>query len=406
MKVYIPTNLLCFLAFLLLLQPIIYCADFTVIGGNESTEDSGAPGAWQFHKFYPNNITINAGDRIRFRTHDLEGHIIVFSHILHQFAAPDGKGGLLMDNLTFPTGGNVVDGTREISSGRLFKTTQSPYPYEWYATFPNEGVFPYYCLFHPFTMTGVVHVNPIDAKYEKTPAQNEAEIAAALESDIAITDGLAEEFGLVNNVTGTPHPNGGSVYQIVVGWGNIVTASAYMRFAPQSQFTIQVGDTVNFTQGSMHTPHGVAFNSSGTFVDLEVDQFTMGKDTIVPVYVVPTGNNTHYTGGFVSAGVFFPLDAQTGITYFTIRFMKPGVYPFMCPYHSFTGMVGTITVCDGSNCSGTDDGNTTTSSSSDSSSDSDSASDGDYDDDDSSAIKRSYASLLPIVIMLAIALMQ
>lgn len=62
-----------------------------------------------------------------------------------------------------------------------------------------------------------------------------------------------------------------------------------MRFSPQATFTIQVGDTVNFTQGSMHTPHGVAINESGSFIDLESNQFIMGQGikSIVAPSVLP-----------------------------------------------------------------------------------------------------------------------
>jgi len=51
---------------------------------------------------------------------------------------------------------------------------------------------------------------------------------------------------------------------------------------------------------------------------------------------------------------FFPLDADLGISHYAIKFLKPGVYPFECPYHSYTGMVGTITVCDDNNYCGSD----------------------------------------------------
>lgn len=67
-----------------------------------------------------------------------------------------------------------------IGDSYVRRTTASPYPYEWYATFPQPGAFHFYCIFHPFTMYGDVYVNPADTPYVRTPAQVDADTKAAV----------------------------------------------------------------------------------------------------------------------------------------------------------------------------------------------------------------------------------
>jgi plastocyanin len=101
---------------------------WTVLVGGEAAvepQEYGPSGAWQFMRFYPENITINVGDKIEWILKGSEPHTVTF-------LGPDGKmpGLLFPENnsshrllfntlVILPQGGLTYNGTKLTGSGQL-----------------------------------------------------------------------------------------------------------------------------------------------------------------------------------------------------------------------------------------------------------------------------------------------
>lgn len=138
--------------------------------------------------FFPNVITIDAGDTVQFSG---VGHTVTFP----------GKSGKLPPSTSpqaqMPAGGTSYNGSTFTSSGLMMG---KPYA----LTFTKPGVYPYYCLLHP-GMMGVVIVNPTGTAYPSTQAQYIAESARQEQADFAAGETAMHAFKLksVRNANGT-----------------------------------------------------------------------------------------------------------------------------------------------------------------------------------------------------------
>jgi plastocyanin len=138
--------------------------------------------------FFPNVITIDAGDSITFQG---EGHTVTF---------PGADGKLLpptSPQAQMPAGTSTYDGSTFTSSGILMG---NPYA----LTFTKPGVYPYYCLLHP-GMMGVVIVNPAGTQYPMTQAQYDAQAQQQEQADFSAGNQVVANFHLKTkrNANGT-----------------------------------------------------------------------------------------------------------------------------------------------------------------------------------------------------------
>jgi plastocyanin len=310
----------------------------------EQTE-AGPAGAWQLLNFYPNKITINVGDTILWKLNSAEPHTVTFPAPGEQPPAlliPEGGGsqGIMMNPLAvFPQGTDTYSGTVLTGSGQMGAGPQ--FPTEYKLTFTKAGTYDYNCLFHSM-MTGTVVVQDAGTAYPQTQDQIDAEAQAQIEAD---TQAAMQAEAQAQQVTNQPGPNGTTIYAVNVGWGN--GKLAYMRFSPQD-LSIHVGDTVEWTQQDVETPHTVTFTSGGTvpeFVLTEPQQSGPPKVVVNPDVLAPAGGSTYSGQGYFNSGLIFGTQVPLpGSRSYSLVFDTPGTYDYVCVIHDEFGMVGKITV--------------------------------------------------------------
>jgi plastocyanin len=321
---------------------------WTVLVGGEaqiSQQPGGPAGAWQFMRFYPETITINPGDTVVWKLNSAEFHTVTFpapGEQLPAFLIPEGGDSQrLIANpaVAFPQGGPTYDGTAYTNSGLLMMAPG--FPQEFKLTFTNPGDFAYQCAVHSM-MKGHVIVQAAGTAYPKTQAQYDAEAKAQLASDTAAAKKMEAEASIV---TTKPGANGATTYQIKIGAGD--AAMAWMRFGQQN-LTIHAGDTVEWVQNDVETPHTITFTSGETPpMDIVAEPQASGPPKLVlnPVVVTPAGGTTYSGAGFFNSGLLQGTQSPApGPRSYSLTFDKPGAYNYICALHSDMGMVGTITV--------------------------------------------------------------
>ena len=144
-----------------------------LVGGQAGVEQQamGPAGAWQFMRFYPDRITINAGDTIVWKLASAEPHTVTFPAPGEQPPAliiPEGEDSqrMLFNPLAaLPQGGSDYDGTAFTGSGQMGMEPQ--FPKEYSLTFTTPGSYEYICVLHdPMGMVGQVTVQAQGAPAE------------------------------------------------------------------------------------------------------------------------------------------------------------------------------------------------------------------------------------------------
>jgi plastocyanin len=325
---------------------------WTVLVGGESEmvqQAMGQMGAWQMMRFYPQTITINAGDTVHWKLNSAEPHNVAFPKMGDK--GPDlivTEGGtsqrLLFNPLAIlPQGGPTYDGSALAGSGQLGGEPQ--FPTEWKLTFAQPGTYVYFCDFHPM-MTGVVIVQAAGAAYPKTQAQIDADAKAQLDADAAAA--LKAEAS-INATKPKPvdfRPDGTATFQIQVGYGDGILT--WMRFNP-TNLTVHVGDTVQWVQNDPMAPHNVMIVSSDAKEPALVlpEPQTAGPPKLVlnPDAFGPAGAATYSGKGLFNSGMMWGTkDPTPGPRTYSLTFDTPGTYKYSCVLHASMGMVGQITV--------------------------------------------------------------
>jgi plastocyanin len=321
---------------------------WTVLVGGEaqiSQQPEGPAGAWQFMRFYPETITINAGDTVVWKLNSAEFHTVTFPAPGEQapaFLVPEGGDSqrLIANPLVaFPQGGATYDGTAYTNSGLLMRAPQSPQEFK--LAFDKPGDYAYLCAVHTM-MKGHVIVQEAGKAYPKTQAQYDAEAKAQLADDTAAAAKM--EAG-ASTATTKPGPNGTTVYQVKIGAGDGMMA--WMRFGP-TNLTIHVGDTVEWVQNDVETPHTVTFTSGQKEPeDILTEPQASGPPKLVfnPEVAAPAGGATYSGTGFFNSGLLQgTMSPIPGPRNYSLVFDQPGTYNYVCALHDGMGMVGTITV--------------------------------------------------------------
>lgn len=174
--------------------------------------------------FFPNVLTIDAGDSVTFTG---TGHTVTFPGADGKLPASTSPAAQM------PAGGSTYDGSTFTSSGLL---TGKPYTLQ----FTKPGVYPYYCLLHP-GMMGVVIVNPAGTAYPMTQAQYDAQSQQQEQADFSAGEKAVASFHLKtkHNANGTttyyaqtdaPEPQAVS-FQLKAAGGSSATGNALIAFA-------------------------------------------------------------------------------------------------------------------------------------------------------------------------------
>ncbi|WP_338602785.1 plastocyanin/azurin family copper-binding protein [Sulfolobus tengchongensis] len=266
--------------------------------------------------FYPEIITIDAGDSITFIVNSTEPHTVTFlsgNPPLNPF----------LPQSLLPMGGSIYNGTGIVSSGLLF-------PGQTYTlTFTTPGVYIYQCTIHP-GMVGVVIVNPAGTPYPLNQSQYDQ--IAYLQNLQALQSG--ESLLQQVNLPATPGPNGTLIWHIDAGFETPVSTEvtlnpvnsnvnglAILSMAIPGELTVQVslsgltpGKTykVGIYEGAAEVGGNVLYNlspitasSNGTGVSLTTLKIPPLSPYIPTSFGIPAAGwyiNVSSSGGAVATG--------------------------------------------------------------------------------------------------------
>lgn len=273
-------------------------------GGSEQSE------AIQALDFYPNTITIHAGDTITWSNPTSIPHMIAIPQAGQ--SPPPGPPN------PAPVGGRLFDNSAYISSGFLLKSKT------YSVKFTVPGTYAYYCMVHPPEMTSTVVVLPASMPLPMSAAQYAAQSATALAADLQAGVASLQLF---------PYAPGGThlAAGIAPGLpGPTHSQSTVLRFLDDTttngNITIPVGTTLTWTNESNNVPHTVTFP-------------ILGQQPSGPPDQPPAGGSTYDGTVFTNSGVMIPT------TTYSLTFTKAGTYTYYCLFHDGpTGMIGTVTV--------------------------------------------------------------
>lgn len=321
---------------------------WTVLVGGEAgiqQEEMGPAGEWQFMRFYPDTITINAGDTIVWRLNSAEPHTVTFPNFGEkppELVIPEGGASqrmMLNPLAAFPQGGNSYGSVGLTGSGQMDRG--AGFPQEYKLTFTSPGSYEYFCAFHTM-MTGKVIVQAPDSGYPRTQAQIDADAAAQLAADAADAGAVQP---IANMVSTRPGLNGTTVHEVHVGYGNGIMA--WMRFGP-TDLTVKKGDTVVWVQSDVDTPHTVTLTSGAAEPELiltEPQPQGPPKLIVNPMVLAPAGGPVYSGTGYFNSGFIWGMLAPIpGPRSYSLTFDTPGTFEYICVLHDMMGMKGHITI--------------------------------------------------------------
>jgi len=333
---------------------------WTVLVGAESEvtqSDHGPVGAWQFMRFYPDNLTVNEGDTIDFKLNSSEFHNVMMlgpSQQPPQTLIPEGGSShrVLANPATFlPQGGNTYDGSATVGSGQMVRGPQGVQDYK--LTFPKAGSYQYICSIHSgvnpanaqvMGMVGKLTVQAAGSAYPQTQAQIDADAQAAMTADAAEA---AKSDADAQKVATRPGPNGSTVYTVNMGYTAMNGMADWMRFS-QPDISIHEGDSIEWVQKADMAPHTVTLVSGGKepdFIQPEAQPAGPPKLVINPQVALPAGGSTYNGTGYFNSGIIEgTMNPAPGPRNYTLTFAQQGRYEYICVIHDQEGMSGYVTV--------------------------------------------------------------
>jgi len=309
--------------------------------------------------FFPEQITINAGDAIYFEFPTppgfhtatfLSGQAVPPLIIPDEATPPSSAGGpptlIVNPAAAFPSGGANYDGTGFVNAG--LDVVRLPDDPPFVLTFTTAGTYDYRCIPHGVVMQGSVVVQeagaPLPEDQAAIDARGERERAALIEEGKALIAQYAE-------ATATRRDDGTTLWEVAAGAGE--GQARVMRFLPD-RLEIKAGDTVRWVNRAKTEPHTVTFLGDGAEQpeDILVEPQADGQPRIVqnPLTLFPQGGSVYRGEGYVNSGFLGELNGEPlpGGPAFELTFDTPGDYPYYCILHASgpegPGMAGTITV--------------------------------------------------------------
>jgi plastocyanin len=270
--------------------------------------------AYQGLQFYPNAITIDAGDTITWTFPSGEPHTVT---LLGPKSSPPPP---TDPSVAQPAGGTTYDGSTYTSSGFLLGGKA------YSLTFTKPGVYQVYCLIHG-GMDQTITVQSAGAAYPSTQADLTAQASAAEKNDLQVATNALAQFPYT---AGGPHVAAGISYGLSTA--NPPPSSSVLRFLNGTSLnegttSVPAGTTVTWTNLSSNMPHTVTFGAAGQPFP-QMNPFS------------PPSGPTSYDGTqVVNSGVLMPGQS------FSLTFTKAGTYQYHCLFHDDTeNMIGTIVV--------------------------------------------------------------
>lgn len=308
--------------------------------------------------FFPEEITVNAGDRIFYDIHGL--HTVTFlgeqeappflvpeaQALGTPVAADDAERWVLNPAAAFPSGPPVHDGTGYVNSG-IPDPTAPPVVLE----FTAPGTFEYLCLVHPVMMKATVVVQEQGAERPHDQAYYDAEAHAQVETVLEQGRAMIEQHSEAAQAT----PAAGTTWDVAAGVGE--DQAQVLRFLPD-RLEIRAGDTVRWTQRSGTEPHTVTFPGENPPPELIlIEPQPVGPPLLVmnPEVMDPAGGPSYDGTSFANSGWLqeespeFPEGVEFPQAW-ELTFDQPGEYRYYCALHAgaeggeLMGMVGTIVV--------------------------------------------------------------
>ncbi|HEU5480621.1 MAG TPA: plastocyanin/azurin family copper-binding protein [Candidatus Tumulicola sp.] len=281
--------------------------------------------ALQALDFYPNVITIDAGDTITYQIAGGTGgdaHTVSFVPAKMKMPSP-------LDPLDLvPRGGTIITGKKFVNSGILVGGQTFT------LSFPKPGTYRIVCLFHEPAMEGTVVVQkagthyPHGVKYYQRigESQQRNDLGAARAS-VALfpfkPGGTMLAAGIAPGLVQYP-PSDATVLRYV----DTTDAS---QLQTSGNLTIKVGTVVTWVNETANEPHTITLNVAG--------QKKLPNIPPDPPVNFKRHGITDYDGSqVVNSGTFL------GGTAVRLRFTKAGKFFYGCLYHDNSGMDGTITV--------------------------------------------------------------
>jgi plastocyanin len=331
---------------------------FNATVGHEIFTEEGKKSSWQATRFYPENITVNAGDSIMWKFDSgVEPHTVSFLSgskmptLVTPAPQPAGPPKLEVSPvIVYPQGGKSYDGTGVVSSGLV--AADIPGPKDYSLSFTKPGTYTFVCLLHAVQlpdgtfigMQGKVTVQAAGSAYPKTNAQVQAEAAAMMAEDEHEAMEAESEAKMVTTSAGD---NGTTVHHVNAGYqiAKPTYTLDYMRFAP-SDINISVGDTVEWSSPTPHNFHNVLFGEEPEVFVFEPQAAGPPKVYLNPVVAFPSQQTEHTGSGIYNSGTLVgPEDPpEAGVPSYSLTFSAPGRFEYICAYHYHNGMDGHVVV--------------------------------------------------------------
>ncbi|MEX1255087.1 MAG: plastocyanin/azurin family copper-binding protein [Dehalococcoidia bacterium] len=308
-----------------------------------------AEGAFDIEQFMPATVRVRTGDTVHWRGSGHEGHTITFippemtlSDVVpggYLLPAPDQPEALEFNqNVTLSSAAQgTYDGAAYTNSGIFGVPAEGEYS----LSFPEEGVYPYLCMIHPFHMRGVVVVDAADAAVsapEAVVAQGDRDRERYVEEARVAAETMERERLAASDVTA----NGRSWE---VGVGVDTPHAQVLTFMPAS-LDIDTGDTVVFWN-SERDFHNVVFTPEGQDPPpFPIIKPVEGRDGFRLLINPDAQRETPPPAGFGPDDFF--SSGMMGITlprlYYEVTFTQPGTYRYACTIHALAGMAGVVDV--------------------------------------------------------------
>lgn len=275
--------------------------------------------------FYPNKITIDAGDTITYHVNGAGSDAHTVSYVPPKQRIP----GPLDPKDVVPAGGTTINPFRFLNSGILVGGQTFT------LLFPRPGTYRILCLFHEPAMESTVVVDkagapyPHDAQYYRAIANSEKQddLAAAARSVSSFPfkpGGTTLAAGVDPGLVRYPPPD-----PTVLRYVDTRDAS---KVAQSGNLTVKVGTVVTWINETSNEPHTITLPKAG-----QHELPNIPPDP--PVNVAPPGKITQDDGShIVNSGTIL------GAMRFRLMFSKAGSYYYGCIYHDNSGMVGVVTV--------------------------------------------------------------
>ncbi len=309
---------------------------------------------YEFHAFFPGEITVNEGDSIWFDFGMGGFHTVSFLSgeqrpplwIPDPDEATPAPGADPQLNLNpaviFEAGNGQYDGTGYLNSGiDVFRDPTLPYV----VTFTTAGTYDYECIVHHTVMSAKVIVQAAGSELASTQEDYDA---VAAEEKAALDAMVEPEIAKYAEATSTANDDGTTSWTATVGAGG-ETQLRIQQILPR-ELEIKVGDSVTWIDQAFGEPHTVSFLGEGETPpeDVTVEMGAAGPKFVQSnLTLLPQGGDVWSGTGWVNSGFLAFPEVDPDYREYTLTFDTPGEFTYFCARHGDSegnGMAAKLTV--------------------------------------------------------------